>query len=418
MRRVLSSLVALGIAAALAPALFVRRDTWLQEQIDLLNHPQEHGAAAERLLMASHSAVSALIAALEDHDPQIAPRAAEVLGQIGDRRAVEPLCAALNGTTHDLRVAAAKALGSIGDERAIEDLGRAAEARNSAAVMALAAIGTPAARLRLSIARGRHKLARIHASRRRPGWPRGSASHFSYRDGFSARRLVTFFAQAQAKWGPAPDIERAIAECHLVMGQYAEAADGLRRYLEAKPDDGEARELLAEAEHEAALLARAQPYLPSRYVAYKALECDVWGRGARDLLVLAASRIEWSKCERPGDWPDTMVEDCHLAVLRPQGERYELAWLSPTIGVRRRGKSYWYEMGLWAEDIDGDGDQDILVGASVPTAKRQGSHTAVFSPVGRSLRRTVSAGSGGQPSVMDLDGDGDMELTVSYMVGS
>ncbi|MGD8240882.1 MAG: HEAT repeat domain-containing protein, partial [Armatimonadota bacterium] len=110
MRRVLSSLVVLGIAAALAPALFVRRDAWLQEQVDLLNHPQEHGAAAERLLRASDSAVSALIAALEDHDPQIPPRAAEVLAQIGDPRAVEPLCAALNGRTHDLRVAAAKAL--------------------------------------------------------------------------------------------------------------------------------------------------------------------------------------------------------------------------------------------------------------------------------------------------------------------
>ena len=49
-------------------------------------------------------------------------RAAESLGDCGDRSAVEPLIRALDDIDDDVRLAAVIALGNIGDPRAIEPL--------------------------------------------------------------------------------------------------------------------------------------------------------------------------------------------------------------------------------------------------------------------------------------------------------
>ena len=63
--------------------------------------------------------MSALIAVLEDEDPDVRGAAAAALGMIGDRRGVEALIAALDDEEWPVRSAAAHALGTIGDEAAI-----------------------------------------------------------------------------------------------------------------------------------------------------------------------------------------------------------------------------------------------------------------------------------------------------------
>ena len=51
--------------------------------------------------------------------------AAEILGQLGDRRAVDPLIKALSHHNYDVRQAAAEALGQLGDDRAVDPLSKA-----------------------------------------------------------------------------------------------------------------------------------------------------------------------------------------------------------------------------------------------------------------------------------------------------
>jgi len=66
--------------------------------------------------------VEPLIKALKGWDVVVRRRAAEALGEIGDKRAVEPLIEALKDSDKDVQKGAAKALGEIGDERAVEPL--------------------------------------------------------------------------------------------------------------------------------------------------------------------------------------------------------------------------------------------------------------------------------------------------------
>jgi HEAT repeat protein len=67
------------------------------------------------------SAVTPLVATLQDKDESVRQAAAEVLGRIGEP-AVEPLIAALNNPDSNVRHAAANALGQLGDARAVEPL--------------------------------------------------------------------------------------------------------------------------------------------------------------------------------------------------------------------------------------------------------------------------------------------------------
>ncbi len=78
-------------------------------------------------------------------DARLRWRAAEVLGQIGDRRAVEPLIQATKDQDPDVRAAAARALGNIRDPKAVEPLTAALEDEEPpvqiAAALALGELG-------------------------------------------------------------------------------------------------------------------------------------------------------------------------------------------------------------------------------------------------------------------------------------
>jgi len=67
-------------------------------------------------------AVEPLIDALKDADCMVQWNAAEGLGKIGDKRAIEPLIITLKAENDILRERAAEALGEIGDARAVEPL--------------------------------------------------------------------------------------------------------------------------------------------------------------------------------------------------------------------------------------------------------------------------------------------------------
>ena len=66
--------------------------------------------------------VTSLISALQDDNATVRWKAAEALGEIGDKRAVEPLISALQDDNATVREDAAWALGEIGDKRAVEPL--------------------------------------------------------------------------------------------------------------------------------------------------------------------------------------------------------------------------------------------------------------------------------------------------------
>lgn len=69
--------------------------------------------------------VEALIKSLQDTDRGVRMLSASALGKIGDSRAVEPLMHALSDKEEDVRWYSAIALGEIGDSRSIETLSRA-----------------------------------------------------------------------------------------------------------------------------------------------------------------------------------------------------------------------------------------------------------------------------------------------------
>jgi HEAT repeat protein len=81
--------------------------------------------AVGNLVTIGAPAVEALIASLEEADPEVRWRALVALAWIGDTQAVEPLIHALADTRWEVRQNAAWALGQIGDKRAADGLHRA-----------------------------------------------------------------------------------------------------------------------------------------------------------------------------------------------------------------------------------------------------------------------------------------------------
>ncbi len=87
----------------------------------------EHIRAAEELVNLGPTALPALVQALHpDGQWLTAYRAAEVLGEIGDRRAAQPLIEALNHPNSNVRWSAVRALSFIGNTRALFALRRVA----------------------------------------------------------------------------------------------------------------------------------------------------------------------------------------------------------------------------------------------------------------------------------------------------
>ncbi len=82
------------------------------------------------LIKIGGAAVTGLIQALKNEDSNVRERAAEVLGEIGDKRAVEPLAEALQDWDPAVSGAAAEALEGIG-EPAVESLFQALENPNT-----------------------------------------------------------------------------------------------------------------------------------------------------------------------------------------------------------------------------------------------------------------------------------------------
>lgn len=79
--------------------------------------------AMEGLVTRGGKVVAPLCESLANtRDARLRWRAAEVLGEIGDRRAVEPLIQAIKDKDPDVRAAAARALGKIRDSKAVEPL--------------------------------------------------------------------------------------------------------------------------------------------------------------------------------------------------------------------------------------------------------------------------------------------------------
>jgi HEAT repeat protein len=90
--------------------------------IEALRHGGARRRAARALAKIGKPAVEPLAKALSDKDRFARRKAAQALGEIGDRRAVEPLIRALNDSDEIARRWAARALGEIGDRRAVEPL--------------------------------------------------------------------------------------------------------------------------------------------------------------------------------------------------------------------------------------------------------------------------------------------------------
>lgn len=92
----------------------------------------EHIRAAEELVNLGPTALPALVQALHpDGQWLTAYRAAEVLGEIGDRRAAQPLIEALNHPNSNVRWSAVRALSLIGNTRALFALRRVARGDRS-----------------------------------------------------------------------------------------------------------------------------------------------------------------------------------------------------------------------------------------------------------------------------------------------
>ena len=107
-------------------------------------------AALVRTIEDKQAAVDALLALLKapGTDAAMMPWAAEMLGELGDRRAVEPLTEALKHGDAAVRLAAAEALAQMPDQRAASALAKAIWDEDAgvrlAATRSLAKIGPPA----------------------------------------------------------------------------------------------------------------------------------------------------------------------------------------------------------------------------------------------------------------------------------
>lgn len=79
-------------------------------------------ASTNALIDIGEPAVSSLIEALKDENPQVRSYAALALGEIRDKKAVEPLMEILDDPSPEVRRNAAYSLGEIGDIKAVEPL--------------------------------------------------------------------------------------------------------------------------------------------------------------------------------------------------------------------------------------------------------------------------------------------------------
>lgn len=100
----------------------MRDDRAVVPLISELSFKDYRETAATALINLGRLAVEPLIAALKDPNGELRAISAELLGEIGDKRALESLIKVLKDKEFNVRKNAAAALGKIGDERAIEAL--------------------------------------------------------------------------------------------------------------------------------------------------------------------------------------------------------------------------------------------------------------------------------------------------------
>ena len=79
-------------------------------------------SAASVLVRIGWSAIPYLIETLKDADKDIRKYAADILGEIGDRKAISPLINALRDSDDNVRSSAAEALGKIGGDEVVNSL--------------------------------------------------------------------------------------------------------------------------------------------------------------------------------------------------------------------------------------------------------------------------------------------------------
>ena len=166
-----------GVARAAARELGLLRDAQaVAPLISLLGKPNVNTAAAEALTKLGSVAIEGVIAALASEDPMVRRMAAEILGNIGDKRAVDPLVNSVQ-TDHEyaVRTAAVAALGHLRDARAVWVLVEtlklrdeasperrpALESLRQAAQLALRRIGDP---LAVKKAEGQDPVGKLEAA--------------------------------------------------------------------------------------------------------------------------------------------------------------------------------------------------------------------------------------------------------------
>ena len=131
---------------------------------------------------------------------------------------------------------------------------------------------------------------------------------------------------------------------------------------------------------------------------------DIDGDGDLDMLV--GNKID-----------PTGLQTARLYVLENRGSATEPAFvLADTIGL---SEAYHYAPEL--ADLDGDGDLDLLVGTwnnGVHVFRNTGSSTAFQFEQDTAATVRIPRGSNTTPALIDLDGDGDLDLVVGEAVGS
>ena len=94
----------------------------LIRELGIRDWGKEEAAMAALAALDPDSILEPLVCALEDRDPLVREKAAELLGRLGDRRATEALLLALKSDDQDLRFAAVNALCMIDDDRAADSI--------------------------------------------------------------------------------------------------------------------------------------------------------------------------------------------------------------------------------------------------------------------------------------------------------